>query len=110
MAASHLSCRLRVISGHYDALANDGSFLTASCAQPFCVGGAATARTRSHETTLTPADACYEPRQELSAGSSKRAFFAACLTKLTKCRTTGEGSPRRDARVWGAFGRTEPTR
>ena len=42
--------------------------------------------------------------------SSKREFFAACLTKVRKCRTTTEGSPWRDARSNGAFGWMGPSR
>ena len=42
--------------------------------------------------------------------SLNRKFFAACLTNLRKCRTTIEGSPRRDARSSGAFGWMGPLR
>ena len=56
----------------------------------------------------------YRPRfqrvRPRRSDSSKREFFAACLTNLRKCRTTTEESPRRDARSRGAFGWMEPPR
>src|ERR1700687_1416534 len=41
---------------------------------------------------------------------SARKFLAARLTRLRKCRTTAEGSPRRDARFRTAFGWLGPLR
>ena len=49
-------------------------------------------------------------RRPCRSDTSGRKSFAACLTNLRKCRTTTEGSPRRDARSSGAFGWTEPLR
>src|SRR5215216_1949919 len=82
--------------------------------RPMCPNHIAVTRARPNGVSRTPESCQIAAAQPDSARCYTRTwvycFFAASLTRFKKCRTTAEGSPRRDARFRMAFGWLGPLR